>query len=322
MKGCGASTATGASRQGHVFVWTAISFLGLGTPAFAQSAPEQLSPAAATADTDQSGEYKIVPIEPPSFFHHWRATLDYGYREGPLVDVDLSRNGNAHSSQVILGLEAGLGRQGFGRIEAGVDFGESERTLRFDDMKGDFDRRFIGASAGLFILPFLAFGAETRYGGGEEEDVLTNRFFGEVTETDRKDTEWRATPFALLTAPVGPVQFSLLGAYSYIERESDYSDPTLPDNDRASMDLWLVNGGADWHISSEFTLGANVGWTEILEQDLQTGAVALDEEWGSVGGHLIYRLLDGLELTVRGGHDFANSQGDGFRVGGGIAYRF
>jgi len=50
--------------------------------------------------------------------------------------------------------------------------------------------------------------------------------------------------------------------------------------------------------------------------------VPLDDEWGSVGGHLIYRLLDGLELTVRGGHDFDNSQGNGFRVGGGIAYRF
>jgi hypothetical protein len=25
---------------------------------------------------------------------------------------------------------------------------------------------------------------------------------------------------------------------------------------------------------------------------------------------------------VRGGHDFDNSQGNGFRVGGGIAYRF
>lgn len=297
-------------------------FSCLAAPAFGQSAPEQLSPAAAGAETDPSGEYRIVPIEPPSLFHHWRATLDYSYREGPLVDVDLSRNGKAHSNQVILGLEAGIGSRGFGRVEAGIDFGESERTLRFDDMKGDFDRRFIGASGGIFVFPFLAVGAEARYGGGEEDDVLTNRFFGEVTETDREDREWRASPFALLTAPVGPVQFSVLGAYSYIERESDYSDPTLPDNDRASMDLWLINGAADWHASPDVTIGANVGWTEILDQDLQTGAVALDEAWGSAGGHVTYRLLDGFELTVRGGHDFANSQGDGFRVGGGIAYRF
>jgi hypothetical protein len=320
MKICAAGTAMERSRQCGALT---VFFVALAatSPALAQSAPEQLSPAAVTVDTDQS-EYVVVPIVPDTFFHHWRATLDYSYREGPLVDVDLNRDGKAHSNQVILGLEAGIGRYGFGRIEAGVDFGESERTLRFDDMKGDFDRRFIGASGGVFVLPFLALGAEARYGGGEEEDVLTNRFFGEVTETDRDDKEWRASPFALLTAPFGPVQLSLLGAYSHVERESDYSDPTLPDNDRASMDLWMVNGGADWHISPEFTLGANVGWTRIVDQDLQTGAVPLDDEWGSAGGHLIYRLLNGLELTVRGGHDFDNSQGNGFRVGGGIAYRF
>lgn len=319
---CGVRTATDRSRQCHVFAWTVAVFGCIASPAFAQSAPEQLSPGAASVETDQSGEYQIVPFEPPAFLHHWRATLDYSYREGPLVDVDLSRNGKAHSSQVILGLEAGIGSRGFGRVEAGIDFSESERTLRFDDMKGDYDRRFIGASGGIFVLPFLAVGTEVRYGSGEEEDVLTNRFFGEETRTSREDEEWRVSPFALLTAPVGPVQFSLLGAYSYIERESDYSDPTLPDNDRAGMDLWLINGGADWHVSPDITIGASVGWTEILDQETQTGAVPLDEEWGSVGGHLIYRLLGGLELTVRGGHDFANSQGDGFRVGGGIAYRF
>lgn len=291
-------------------------------PASAQSAPEQLSPGAASTETIPSSEFSIVPIEPASFLHHWRATLDYSYREAPLVDVDLSRNGKSHGSQVIAGLEAGIGSRGFGRIEAGIDFAESDRTLRFDDMDGDYDRRFIGASGGVFLLPFLAVGAQVRYGTGEEEDVLTNRFFGAVTESAREDEEWRAAPFALLTAPVGPVQLSLLGGYAYVERKSDYSDPTLPDNERASMELWLLNGGADWHISPAITIGANVGWTEIIDQDTQTGAVPLDEEWGTAGGHLAYRLLDGLEVTVRGGHDFGNSQGDGFRVGGGIAYRF
>lgn len=296
--------------------WIALSaaalMVGAAAPAFAQSAPE-------AADT--AGVARIVPAE-TSWFHDWRATLDYAHRDGSLVDVALNRNGGSKSDQVLLGLEVGIGKRGFARVEGGFDFGESDRRLTFDNMEGGYDRRFIGGTGGIFLFRFLAVGVQARYGTGEEHDVLTNRFFGERVSSERDDEEWRVAPFGLLTAPVGPVQFSLLGGYVHIERESDYSDPTLPDNDDASMDLWVINGGADWHITSDLTLGASVGWTEITDQDTQFGAVPLDEEWGSVDGHATYQLFDGFEVTVRGGHDFDNSQGNGFRVGGGIAYRF
>ncbi len=281
-------------------------------PAAAQSAPESLTAAAGEA----------APPAETDWFHHWRMTLDYMHRDGPLVDLDLSRNGDSHANQAILGIEAGIGRRGFGRLEAGVDFSESDRSLRFDDMQGDYDRRFIGGSGGVFLFPFLAIGAQARYGTGEEEDTLTNRSFGEVTRTSREDEEWRVAPFGLLTAPVGPVQLSLLGGYVHIERESDYSDPLLPDNDRASLDLWVASLGADWHVTPDLRLGANLGWSEITDQDPQAGGVELDEDWGSADGHLAYQLFDGFEVTIRGGHDFGNSQGNGFRIGGGIAYRF
>lgn len=305
-----------AARSASIAAFAAMLFaatLFTAAPALAQSAPADLSPNA-------GGQTKAETA--PGWFHHWRATLDFAHRAAPLVDVDLSRNGDSQSDQMVLGIEAGIGQRGFARLEAGVDFGESDRTLRFDDMEGGYDRRFIGGSGGIFLFPFLAIGAQARYGTGEEEDVLTNRAFGEMTRTSRDDEEWRVAPFGLLTAPVGPVQLSLLGGYVHIERESDYSDPLLPDNDQASMDLWVANFGADWHITGDLRLGANVGWTEITEQELQSGAVALDEEWGSVDGHVAYQLFDGFEVTLRGGHDFDNSQGNGYRVGGGIAYRF
>lgn len=288
----------------------------------AQSAPEALSPSASSTESSAVAGTAVPAPAERDWFHHWRATIDYAYREGPLVDVDLSRNGKSQGSQVVIGLEAGIGSRGFGRVEAGVSFTDSERRLRFDDMEGGYDRRFIGGSGGVFLLPFLAVGAEARYGTGEAEDTLTNRSFGEVVRSERDDEEWRVAPFALLTAPVGPVQLSLLGGYVHIERESDYSDPLLPDNDRASMDLLVANFGADWRITPDLRLGADVGWNEITDQDLQFGAVPLDEEWGSVGGHLGYQLFDGFEVTLRGSQDFDNSQGNGFRVGGGLAYRF
>jgi hypothetical protein len=300
--------------------WVAPSAIMLmlgATPALAQSAPEQLAPDAANTE----GTARIVPAE-TNWFHNWRATLDYAHRDGPLVDINLDHSGNSKSDQITLGLEAGIGRRGFARIEGGFNFGESNRRFTFDDMEGSYDSRFIGGSGGIFIFRFLAVGVQARYGTGEEEDVLTNRFFGEQVKTERDDEEWRVAPFGLLTAPIGPVQLSLLGGYVHIERESDYSDPTLPDNDDASMNLWVVNGGADWHITSDLSLGASVGWTQITDQDTQFGAVPLDEEWGSIDGHASYQLFDGFEVTVRGGHDFDNSQGNGFRVGGGIAYRF
>jgi hypothetical protein len=321
--------ARGAVIAGAVGAPAMISILSmlliaaaLPRDALAQSAPEELSPeAASTGDDSDGGPGKIVPVD-PGWFHNWRATIDYAYREGPLVDVDLSRNGTSHSDQVLLGIEAGIGRRGFARIEGGFDFGNSDRALRFDDMEGSYDRRFIGGSGGIFLFRFLAVGAQARYGSGEEEDTLTNRSFGDVVESERDDEEWRVAPFALLTAPLGPVRLSLLGGYVHIERESDYSDPTLPDDDKAAMDLWVINGGADWHITRDLTVGATVGWTEITNQDTQFGAVPLDEEWGSVDGHARYQLFDGFEVTVRGGHDFDNSQGNGFRIGGGFAYRF
>lgn len=324
------NSPAGAARRGAVrppvsaalsaVAASAVLLAVVAAPAFAQSAPEDLAPdaagAAATAEEAAAEETAL------GWFHHWRATLDYSHRDGKLVDIDLRRNGDTQSDQVVLGIEAGIGRRGFARLEAGVDFGESERRLVFDDLEAGYDRRFIGGSGGIFLFPFFAIGAQARYGTGEEDDALTNRAFGEVTRTSRDDEEWRAAPFGLLTAPIGPVQLSLLGGYVHIERESDYSDPLLPDNDRASMDLWVANFGADWHITGDLRLGANVGWTEITDQELQSGAVALDEEWGSVDGHVGYQLFDGVEVTLRGGHDFDNSQGNGYRIGGGLAYRF
>ncbi len=296
---------------------TIVALLAPAAPAAAQSAPQDLATDAATIEATSPR-----PVEEPGWFHHWRATIDYLQREGPLVDATLAHAGDTESEQITLGMEAGIGQRGFGRIEGGFSFSESERTLRFDDMLGNYDRRFIGGSAGIFVFPFFAVGAQARYGAGEEENVLTNRAIGDVTRTTRDDEEWRVAPFGLLTAPVGPVQLSLLGGYVHIESETDYSDPTLPDGDEASMDLWVVDFGADWHITPKLRLGANVGWTEITDQDTFTGAVPLDEDWGSVDGHLGYQLFDGFEIVVRGGSDFNNSQGNTTRIGGGISYRF
>lgn len=267
------------------------------------------------------GDLKLVPVQ-AGFFHDVRATVDYNYREGPLVDVDLTHDGDAHTHQVLFGLESGLGSRGFGRIEFGVDSGDSNRVLRFDDMTGHTGGRFFGASGGIFLFRFLAVGVQGRYGTGEEKDKQVNRAIGDVTRTSRSDEDWRIAPFALLTAPVGPVQLSLLGGYVHVGRQSNYADPTLPDHDKASMDLWVVNFGADWRVIAKLKIGANIGWTEIFHQDLQAGAVALDKNWGSVDGHVSYELFHGFDVTLRGGRDFANDQGNGYRIGGGLAYRF
>lgn len=162
---CGARAAIAGSRLSLSVALILAAGAGV---AQAQSAPEQLSPkaasaGAASAETDPSAD--VAPIEPVAFLHHWRATLDYSYRESPLVDVDLSRNGTARGSQVIAGLEAGIGSRGFGRIEAGVEFADSDRSLRFDDMEGSHDRRFIGASGGVFVLPYLAVGLQFQQSG-------------------------------------------------------------------------------------------------------------------------------------------------------------
>lgn len=72
----------------------------------------------------------------------------------------------------------------------------------------------------------------------------------------------------------------------------------------------------------DLRLGASLGWTEVVAQRVQGTSLALDDDGGTLGANATYRLSERLDVTLRADHDIENARGNGFRFGGGLAYRF
>jgi hypothetical protein len=271
-------------------------------------------------DSPGNVTYRVVPVA-QSLFHAWRATLDYGETAGPLDDLGTRRVGYSRTHEVKAGLEALLGPIGFGRLEAGFARRDSKRTLEFDNLDGDAEEGLVGATGGAFVLPFLAFGASFQYRFGSGEDSFLNRGGGFLTQIERDDRTTRVAPFFLATAPLGPVQLSLTGAYVLLRTHTDYTGAPI-DSDKGRVNARVLSLDAGWWASDRWRLGGGVSWTDIPAQRVQADALPLDSAWGHASAGVTYRLTDQLDASLRGGHDFANARGDGFRLGAGLGYRF
>jgi hypothetical protein len=279
-------------------------------------------PAMAQDNPDSASDftYRIVPLDRP-LLHGWRATLDYGESAGPLDDLSTLRVGYSRTHEVKAGLEARIGQVGFGRLEAGFARRDSKRTLQFDNLDGDAEEGLVGATGGAFVLPFLAFGASFQYRFGSGEDSFLNRAGGFLTQIERDDRTTRVAPFFLATAPLGPVQLSLAGAYVWLRTHTDYTGAPI-DSDNGRVNARVLSLEAGWWATDRWKFGGGVSWTDIPAQRVQADALPLDSAWGHVSANVTYRLTDQLDASLRAGHDLANARGDGFRLGAGLGYRF
>ncbi len=277
------------------------------------------STAVAKAGSEESVTYRVVEGGQP-LLHGWRATLDVGQSGGPLEDAE-SRIGYSRTRDVKLGLEFGVGARGFARLEAIRSRRNTKRAIQFEDLKGDADETGIGATGGVFLLPFLAAGLSVQYRSGDGTDEFINRTVGTSVIVDRDDTLRRIAPFLLVTAPVGPVNATLLGAYVDIRTDSDYSNAPIA-GDSGRVKASLLDASVAWRMTPEVEIGGSIGWTHVASQRVQADALPLDTDTGTVGVHISYRLTEFLDAMLRGSHDFANDRGNGARFGGGLAYRF
>ena len=146
------------------------------------------------------------------------------------------------------------------------------------------------------------------------------RAFVGLGEAGRR-TRQRVAPFFLATAPLGPVQLSLTGAYVLLRTHTDYTGAPI-DSDKGRVNARVLSLDAGWWASDRWRLGGGVSWTDIPAQRVQADALPLDSAWGHASAGVTYRLTDQLDASLRGGHDFANARGDGFRLGAGLGYRF
>lgn len=292
--------------------------LAAATFALAVPAAPALAQASPASGSDRT--YRIVAIDQP-LFHAWRATLDYGESAGPLDDLTGTRVGYSRTHEVKAGLEARIGLLGFGRLEAGFARRDSKRTLQFDNLDGDAEEGLVGATGGVFVLPFLALGASFQYRFGSGEDSFLNRAGGFLTQIDRDDRTTRVAPFFLATAPVGPVQLNLTGAYVWLRTSTDYTGAPI-ESDNGRVNAFVIGFDAGWWATDRWRIGGGVSWTDIPAQRVQADALPLDDSWGHVSASVTYLLTDKLDASLRGGHDFANARGDGFRLGAGLGYRF
>lgn len=290
-----------------------IAGLVAGMPALAQQNPE-------ASET----RYQLAAAEQP-FLHHWRATLSYGAARGPLEDDAGGRIGYSDNQQVLAGIEAGIGSRFFGRVEAGYAWRDGKRSFPFEQMSSDAGFGIVGATGGVFVLPFLSVGLSLQHRREDGKEVFANTGGGGGQRTDRNGHSNRVAPFILLSGPVGGVDLGLLLAYARLRGETDYRRPQLVNGDRrdsGQVNSRLVDMSAGYWVTSDLKLGASIGWTQVLAQRAQASSLSLDEDWVTLGASATYRLTDKLDLNLRADRDIENARGNGFRFGGGLAYRF
>jgi hypothetical protein len=281
--------------------------------------------APALAQEQSAAVYEIAAAPAEPWLHHWRLTTDFTYGEGADIDRRSDRRGNSASNAARLGIEAGIGRRGFGRIEVGQQFAENASTQLFLNDDGESTATSMGASGGLFVLPFLAVGGMVNYAWSEAEDDFTDPGTGTLlAHVDRSDRQLKWAPFVTVVYPVGSVELSATGSYFNLERNSDYSGSgATVDHDAGHVRAWTAHGEVGWWLVPELRLGGGVTWIMIADQKAQTRATPLDDSWGNVQGNLLWRTpISGVDLTLHGAQDFANRQGNGWSAGGGLAFRF
>lgn len=284
--------------------------------------PIGLCLADATPTADQ--RFKVVTPEQP-WLHHWRLTAGFDYSEGLDLDRRSARSGDNRSYAAGLGLEAGIGRYGFGRINLGRRWDDNSSTEPFLEDDGESRGTSVGFRGGMFVLPFLAVGGMVQYEWAHAHDTFSDPDFGvQLTELDRDDRTLKWAPFVTAVYPIGRIELSATGSYLNVERHSDYSGiGATIDHDSGNVHAWTVGGDAGWWVLHDLQIGGGVTWIEIANQTPQFGATPLDDSWGVAQGHLLWRTpLPNVELEIRGSHDFDNRQGNGWSIGSSLGFRF
>lgn len=269
--------------------------------------------------------YELVPPAPQPFLHDWRATLDYGGSGAPLYDALDQRSGYSHSHQIMAGLEAGIGDRAFGRIEAGRAWREGKRRFSFENLRSKADADVVGASGGFFLTPFLSGGLSLQHRREDGTETFISNAGLPDNHTRRTSRSNRVAPFLLLAGPVGAFDLGLLAAYAWLRSTSEYRPVELANSDSADsgrVTSRLLDFSAGYWLTPDLKLGASLGWTQVLNQRVQSTSLALDRDWGSIGAHATYKLRGGVDVTLRGSRDIENALGNGFRFGAGLAYRF
>jgi hypothetical protein len=291
-------------------VGAALATPAFATPAFAEDPPAPV--------------FQLAPPGSQAWLHHWRFTTDITHLEGTDINPG-GREGGSRSDTAKLGLEAGIGRFGFGRVEVGRQIGDSFSRQALLNDAGESDATTIGASGGVFVLPFLAVGGMMQYSWGDAEDDFTDPGTGTLlAHIERSDRQLKWAPFVNIVYPVGPVELSATGSYFNLERHSDYSGTgATVDHDDGHVSAWTAHGDVGWWVVPELRIGGGLTWTAVIDQKTQTRATPLDESWGNVQGNLLWRTpISGVDLSLHGAQDFANRQGNGWSAGGGLAFRF
>lgn len=278
-------------------------------------------------DDDPITEGDLFHLAPSSqpFLHHWQATLGYGDAQASLNSDAGTRLGFSRNQQIMAGLEAGIGQRGFGRIEVGHAWRDGKRDFTNEALHSDSGANILGISGGVFILPLLSAGLSLQHRSEDGRETFVSKTGLADSHTDREGRSNRVAPFVMLAGPVGPVDLALLVAYARLRSKTDYRRSQLNNGD--SSDSGQVNSRlADFSIgywlADSVKIGASLGWTEVLSQRTQSTALALDDDWGTLGANVMWRIRPDLDLSLRADHDIENARGNSLRFGGGLAWRF
>jgi hypothetical protein len=295
----------------------------LALPAQGQTMGQTVTP----PDDDPITEDDRFRLAQPSqsFLHHWQATLGYGGAHAPLSSDAGTRLGFGRNHQVMAGLEAGIGERGFGRIEAGHAWRDGKRDFANEVLHSDADIGILGISGGMFITPFLSAGLSLQHRREDGREIFVSKTGLDDSRTDREGTSNRVAPFLMLAGPVGPVDLVLLLAYARLRSETDYRRPQLNNgdfSDSGQVNSRLADISVGYWIGPSLKIGASLGWTEVLSQRTQSTALALDDDWGTLGISATYRATPQLDVSLSADRDIENARGNGLRFGGGLTWRF
>lgn len=261
--------------------------------------------------------------------HGWAVTFDYGFTDSPIRRSGF-RTGDSDEYQTIVGLEARIGARGFARAEIGYVRSDGERPVlsvagALENLEIRNKAKLGGGTVGAFLAPFFAVGVSGQYRDTEGREVFVNPATGGGILLTRTDGYfWRVAPFALMTAPVGPVRLSLTGVYVRARGNVSQNDGTLVkrDNDRPAVTSRVLEGEASYEATPWLRLGASLAWTDVVTQRTTDNGLPLDEGWATLGANAGLAFTSRLELRLRAAHEIGNARGNALLLGAGLTYRF
>ncbi len=238
----------------------------------------------------------LPPIDPYEGLHDFRLSVaeGYGWTKSRSHDLPDSRRDVDHYAS----LKFGIGEKGFASI--GGTYTRQWGNTANSPANGsnaliETTPSLQGQIAGGYrILPYLSVGAAFNWGYNWGHSIMPG-----TPTVDLGGHGTAVSPFVMATLPKGDWTFSALTSYTNGHGRQTYTNNT-PNVQETFAETTSLLLGADYHVTSEWKIGADATWMHTLAYDAGDFELGQPRNWSILGINTGYDLTRDLALTLRG----------------------